>query len=201
MDPGALLHPVGPLAPRIYWIRRIVVVGGPLLLLVLLASCLGGGGSPVKQKAAGGASASSPSASRPSASATPAACETGQLSVTARVGAKSYLTGGPLPQLTVSVVNNGPAPCTRDVGPAQQSVTVYRGVLRVWSSADCASPSPQVRTLTPRKPYVVTLAWPRSRSSGGCPSTAPGGVDNGTYTVRGALTGVPPVEGGTFTLG
>ena len=200
MDPGAVLHPVGPLPASTYWIRRLVVVGLPLLVIVLLVALLGGGGStPAAAPAPLPRTTASATPAAPT-TATLAACEDTQLSVTAKALARSYVTGGPSPELRVSVVNTGTAPCMRDVGPAQQSVTVLRGSVRVWSSADCASVMPQVRTLAPGIPFDRTLTWTRSRSGPDCTVPA-GSVDTGTYTVRGQLLPLPAVAGGTFTLG
>ncbi len=78
---------------------------------------------------------------------------------------------------------------------------LLRGV-RVWSSGACASPTPQVHTLQPGKPVPLTVSWNRTRSTPGCPSAgaAVARADNGAYTLRGQLSGLPPVAGGTFTL-
>jgi len=213
VDPDALLHPVGPEPARVYWIRRAVVVGLPLLLLiVLLANLGGGGGSRSPGQAAGPSAGPSARAStipapttamRATATPSPAATSPSgcpSLTVAAAADAASYASGT-LPQLTIAVTNTGSSPCTRDLGPAARSLIVYRGADRVWSSADCASAAPVPQVLAPGRTVRFTTTWNRQRSSPGCPSAAAAADPGpGGYILRGQLAGLPPADGGSFTL-
>lgn len=201
MDLSAVLHPVGAAPPRVYWVRRGLVVVLLLVLLYLLTRLFGGGGdAPVRSPAAVSATptaAPSPSAARSPEG--PRVCLDAALQVTASVGAVDYPLGA-LPQLTVAVTNAGATPCTRDLSGAQAALIVLSGADRVWSSADCASSAPVVRTLQPGRPVSLPVPWNRRRSSPGCPSPQAPLAAPGTYQLQAQLKPLPPVAGGVFRL-
>ncbi len=204
MNPDALLHPVGPLPPRTYWVRRAVVVAGLVVAVLLLArwaASLGGPGgrasgrpggpTPVTDTtptstrsmvAAPSASASPPASPPPRA---PQACPDRSLSVTAGTDAVSYLPGV-RPVLTMTVRNVGPVACTRDLGPGARGLRVLSGADRIWSSDDCERPGTAVTLLGRGVARSVSLSWPRVRSRPGCPT--PGAAARpGTYRLYAEL--------------
>lgn len=204
MDPSPLLHPVGHLSARVYWVRRAVVAAVVLVVVVLLVRLLAGGGggkaaSPAAIGATPAATRTATPSSGPAAPAAPAPCADTALKVTAAVGATNYPLGS-LPQLTVTVTNTGAAPCTRDLALTRRTLTVLSGTERIWSSADCSSATPAVQTLAPGKSVGLPVAWNRRRSLPSCPTPQPPLAGPGTYRLRGQLEGLPPVDGGSFTL-
>lgn len=206
MDPDSLLHPVGPLPVRTYWVRRALAVAALVVAVLLLArwvTGLGGGAAaerttgrrpggptPVTASTPTGTSSAvgSPTASpspRPSSPARLLACPDSSLSVTAATDAARYLTGV-RPVLTMIVRNVGPAPCTRDLGPGARGFTIWSGSDRIWSSDDCEGKAAAVVTLPAGASRTWTMQWSRVRSHPGCPSPGPP-VRPGTYRLYGAL--------------
>ncbi|MEO6713371.1 MAG: hypothetical protein ABIM89_08085, partial [Mycobacteriales bacterium] len=67
-----LLHPRGPLAPEIYWRRRLIVLVGALALIFLIVQCAPGvGGDPKKSSSTRSPSPSTSSSAKPTAKSTP----------------------------------------------------------------------------------------------------------------------------------
>jgi hypothetical protein len=205
VEPDALLHPVGPLPARTYWVRRALVVAALVVAVLLLARWVAGlGGGAAAERTTGRpggptpVTASTPTGTRsamvsPAASASPRpssaaralACPDSSLAVTAATDAARYLTGV-RPVLTMTVRNVGPAPCTRDVGPGARGLTVRSGSDRIWSSDDCEGKGVVVVTLPAGASRSWTVQWSRVRSHPGCPSPGPA-VRPGTYRLYGAL--------------
>src|SRR5947199_7489790 len=109
MDPRAVLHPVGPYEPRVYWTRRAVLLLAVVLVLVLFVvyACSGGTSHPTA-----GRPRTTPSQT-PSTSASPpapATCTGSQLTVAASTDAATY-PAGVLPHLTATIRTTGSAPC------------------------------------------------------------------------------------------
>lgn len=212
MDPDALLHPVGPLPPRVYWLRRTVAVGFVVLVLLLAVTALVGGGHPSSRPVAGRSTSQTPSpvgSDSPSSAppATPAGgasssptptippiCADSALSVTAGTDAASYGVGV-LPVLSIRVRNVGPVACRRDVGPGARSLTVLSGSDRIWSSNDCERRGSAVVTLRPGGTWSHSARWTRARSRPGCPAATSPALP-GTYRLYaalGAVTSAPAV--------
>jgi len=195
---GPVLHPVGPLPPRAYWLRRVLILVA-LVLVVAAAwwffSDIGGGttgsaGSTTSGTPTPTTSASTPSATQtptttptatatkpsPSGSATPAACPDSAIKVVALTDATSY-PAGVSPHLTVQVSNTGTVSCKRDVGQVALELIVSSGTARTWSSDDCnPGGSHAVVTLRPGQTFATTVVWSRSTSAPGCPSGKPKGA-------------------------
>ena len=207
MHPDALLRPVGPLPARVYWVRRVLALALLALLLLLLTRLFGGGGdegtspgatagTPKPTPIATGAGSARPASTPPGGGV----CPDVAMRVSATTGAQRYPTGT-LPQLTVTVTNTGDRPCSRDLAATKRTLTVLSGTQRIWSSADCASATPVVQMLQPGLPVVLPVAWNRRRSIPGCAGASPAPLaEPGTYRLRGQLDGLPPVDGGSFTL-
>ncbi|MDQ1731289.1 MAG: hypothetical protein QOK10_1448 [Pseudonocardiales bacterium] len=210
-----MLHPVGELAPSVYWRRRILIIAA-LVLVVLSGYAVfhtGNGGSktPVAGSGTtGGAArtsgsdsasnlptgssstqASSPasktSASR-SAPVVPLACSAAQLSIAAATDAKSYAVGAK-PNLALVVTNKGPAPCVADLADRQIELRVYSGSARVWGSHDCQiEPGSSPETLPVGQAIRRQIQWSGLSSQPGCSSVRQR-VPAGTYSVFALLTG------------
>jgi hypothetical protein len=175
------MHPTGPQPPKVYWVRRALVLGVIVLLLVAVAWLLGGRGGAATGALSGPSASPSPShpaatshaptptpttatsrtpsasastttrSAAPTVAATPA-CTTSQLTVTASTDAASYPVGA-TPHLRMRIENTSSKACTRDLGAAQNELTITSGSAHVWSSDDCnPGGTPQVETLAPGQP-------------------------------------------------
>jgi hypothetical protein len=184
VDSQAVLHPVGPLPPRVYWIRRVVLVGILLALVIGIAvSCSGGSGG---GRPAAGASTSP----RPTGSAqpAPAACEHAALAVTASTDADRYAAGS-LPRLKVTIRNTGVA-CVLTESPSTRSWTIVSGADQVWTTADCArSHTATQTTLKAGGSVSHTIIWNRHRSGKACAVSATQAAP-GTYQLTVSVNGV-----------
>lgn len=173
------LQPRGPLPASTYWRRRVVVlVVGLLALFLVLRAC---GGDDESLTSATPKASSSPSpkpsaaASRapmgPSAPPSPApvpACGDAALQVRVESDADSYKAGA-APRFTLSVVNTGPVPCRRALGPGAVELRVFSGEDRIWSSDDCAKGTGQgILELAPDDARQLVVQWPGKRTKPGC---------------------------------
>ncbi|KNY05908.1 hypothetical protein [Microbacterium sp. GCS4] len=105
----------------------------------------------------------------PTAEETPGvvACEAKDVVVTAVTDADTY-AAGVLPNLSISLTNNGAADCTIDVGSTTQVFTVSSGADVWWRSTDCQeNPSSMIATLAAGATVTskVPVVWDRTRSS------------------------------------
>lgn len=133
------------------------------------------------------ASGSTPVTS-PTASATPAACVSGQLRIAADPG-KAVWSIGEKPALALQITNAGAAPCVQDVSDSQIELRVYNGASRVWGSHDCqVEPGTVKRTLLPGAPAGFTVTWSGMSSQPKCAGTRQR-VGAGTYTLYASLAG------------
>jgi hypothetical protein len=207
-----MFHPVGPLAPSVYWRRRTVLLGAMAILIILTAWVLrpGNGGNnqaappathtssanaaltssaplstPTHTTAAGHSPLSSATNTAPPA---PAACSATQVSVSA-VPAATHFRVGDQPQLMLQVTNNGPGPCVQDLSDSQVELRVYNGESRVWGSHDCEiEPGTANRTLAVGQPVRVSIVWSGLSSQPKCAGTRQR-VGAGTYTLYAYLSG------------
>ena len=198
-------RPVGPEPASTYWQRRAVLAVGAVLLLVLLVALLTGGSdepdtladapSPAPSLAP---AAPSPVATAPASPLPAAACAPEALKVEALADAEAYDVGA-RPKLSLRVTNTGPAPCSRDLGPAAVELLVSSGKDRIWSSDDCAKGGgAAVVTLEPGRPEVQRVTWNGRRSLPGCAGEK-AQAQAGTYRVSGRV-GEQRVEGQVFRL-
>lgn len=98
----------------------------------------------------------------------PIACTASGIQVLATTDKKSYVRGEQ-PILTLEITNVGTVPCTRDVGPKANSLTITSGGYHVWSSDDCgAGTKSKIVTLKPNKPVATSLKWDGMTSQKGC---------------------------------
>jgi len=197
-----MLHPVGDLAPSVYWRRRVM-----LLATVVLAgvSCYaiffrgGGGSTPAGgggfaasggSRPASSSSAPSDSASPDSASSAPVVppCPMSQLAIAAATSASGYPAGAK-PTVAIVVTNKGPAPCVQDLSDGQIELRVYNGSARVWGSHDCLiQPGTAPATLPVGQPIRREIAWSGLSSRPACAGTRTR-VPAGRYTLFAYLAG------------
>jgi hypothetical protein len=192
---GALLRPIGPQPPAVYWRRRTVLVAVLALVLLLGDRALGADG-------AAGTAATRTTAIRTTAPATTAAatpralvtCPDSALTVTVATDARVYPAGA-TPRLRITVANTGRTACRRDVGSRALGLVVHSGTDRIWSSDDCQqAPPSEVRTMRPGQRVTQSVSWPRRRSAAGCATPATATAGAGTYTLAGhAGTAQSPV--------
>lgn len=93
-------------------------------------------------------------------------CQAVDITVEAVTDAGSY-AAGELPELSISLTNNGSVDCTLDVGSATQTFTVSSGTDVWWRSTDCQeNPSSMVVTLAAGQtvPSAKPVVWDRTRS-------------------------------------
>jgi hypothetical protein len=210
---SSLANPVGPLPDGVYWRRRLVVLGVAALLVIgLVWACSPEGDqTPTSTPATATPSTSAPATtSEPApttaapttarASSTPGGpCVEDDIEVTATVADAQYPVGGPVP-IRFVVRSTADDPCTRDVGAAENTVTIRSEDRRIWSSDDCTpGGDPDVRTLSPDEPYAVTVTWQGDVSRPGCESPRPQ-APPGDYSVVGRNGGVTG-SADSFTLG
>lgn len=157
---------MGPQSARVYWRRRLVVGLGILaviIVIILIVVRPGGGGTPtpVGTKTA--------IATTPKASTTPIAggtCIPANLTLTAVTDKDSY-AAGEKPQISMSLKNNGSAPCSLNMGSTQQDLAITSGSEKIWDSKDCQTGAVDA-TVTIKAGETLTtpaIAWDRTRSS------------------------------------
>jgi hypothetical protein len=218
------MHPVGPLPPGAYWLRRLVAALAVIVVVVLAWWAWGaltgdGGGSsptPSLTTSPGPSTASStPSATasptatpKPTATATPspaattaavaALCPAAAIEVTVATDRTAY-SAGQRPKITLTVTNTGSSACRRDVGQKALELQISTGGKRFWSSDDCApGGGASLRLLGPDASYRTTVVWQRTGSQPGCPADRPA-APAGEYQVVGRDLDVRS-EPATFTL-
>ena len=188
MDSRTLLHPVGPLPPRVYWTRRAVLLVALLVLVIAVAvSCSGGSSSPHPTAT----QTHPPTSPHPTSSSTSAAgaCTKGQLTVTASTDATTY-PAGVLPRLQVSVRNSGTTSCVLTESPRTRSWTIVSGTDQIWSTVGCqASATARSVTLKPGAASRHTVVWNRHRSGKAC-ATSTVEAAPGTYQLTVSVNGI-----------
>ena len=105
----------------------------------------------------------------PDASETPGvvACAGADITVAAETDADTY-AAGQLPELSISLTNNGAQDCTMNVGSSTQKFTITSGSDVWWRSTDCQTePSDMIVTLEAGKTVssATPVVWDRTRSS------------------------------------
>ena len=195
----AVLHPVGPQPPRVYWARRLVLVLGLVLVVAvawaLLTGTRSGGeesaapadegaGETVADQAAEGEPA-------PVGDTGPAPCTPTELAATVTTATRAF-GADEQPVFAVGLTNTGAGACTVDAGDAAREIVVTSGTDRIWSSLDCpVAAEPRMLLLEPGARDEVQVTWPRVRSAPGCPTDLPAprpGTYGAVLTVLGATS-------------
>jgi hypothetical protein len=210
-----MLHPVGDLAPSVYWRRRAMLLAALVLAGVSCYAVFfrgGGGGTPAADGSLGSSGQSPPASSASaltssdssspvstsSSPAGPQACLPSQLGITAASSATSYPAGAK-PTVAIVVTNKGPAPCVADLSDSQIELRVYNGSARVWGSHDClVQPGTAPATLPVGQPIRREIQWSGLSSRPACAGTRTR-VAAGRYTLFAYLAGHQG-SASTFTL-
>jgi hypothetical protein len=210
-----MLHPVGDLAPSVYWRRRVMLLAALVLAGVSCYALFfrgGGDGAPAaggsvgasgQSPATGGSTAqtsgdASSAAATSSSPAGPQPCQPAQLTITAASSAASYPAGAK-PSVAIVVTNKGPAPCVQDLSDNQIELRVYNGSARVWGSHDClVQPGTAPATLPVGQPIRRYIQWSGLSSRPACAGTRTR-VAAGRYTLFAYLAGHQGSTS-TFTL-
>lgn len=186
MDARAVLHPVGPHEPRVYWTRRVVLLLAVLVVLILFGvyACSGGSGRP-----AGTSRGTTPTTTPTPTASTPAAvttCPRTAVTVAASTDATTYPAGA-LPRLIATIRTTGTSACTLPAGAI--SWEIVSGPDVVFTTAGCGAPAKTAFTLRPNHPTRSGFVWNRHRSVAGC-ATPGAAAGPGTYQVRATVAGV-----------
>lgn len=199
---STLRSPVGPQPPSVYWRRRLLVLLGMVAVIVVIVLIIvrPGSGSPAADKTPTPSDTPTPfSTPTFSSAAGGEPCNADQVAIEAITDAVSY-AAGEQPKLSMSITNVGAAPCTFDVGTAEQEYIVTSGTDRIWSSKDCQTgeaANPVV--LVPDVAQTTTpFAWDRTRSSTTTCDTsgaaAVAGPDGPTYKLQVKLGEIESTE-------
>lgn len=196
------------LPARVYWVRRAVlllVVALVVLLVWLIARAALGGGPAAKAPTTPSTSTSPTITPKPGPTITTTPypggitnCAATDLVLTIVPGASTF-AAGVSPTFTLTITDNGPAPCLVDAGDTHRAIVITSGTDRIWSNQDCAAAAADPRTLllTPKQTDTTQLAWNLVRSAPGCPAGLPvpaAGTYVASFTVAGA-TAAPAVFG------
>jgi hypothetical protein len=187
MDGRALLQPVGPLPPGVYWRRRLIVAVLLVIIIVLIARACSG---PSRHPAS---SAGSLGATTTTTTPSPAPCSPGSLTAVASTDAVRY-PAGVIPRLKVTIRTNRTDGCVFSISRSTVTWAVYSGADLVWTTAQCgagvAAAQVEVR---PAHPVARVVSWDRHRSKAGCAAAGRTEAQPGTYqlfvTVQGAKVG------------
>jgi hypothetical protein len=195
------------LPARVYWVRRAgLLLALALVVLVgwLIVRAALGSRPEAEPPTTSSTSTTTPKPS-PTGTSTPHPggipdCAAADLALTIVPGAPTF-AAGVSPTFTITITDNGPAPCLVDAGETHRAIVITSGTDRVWSNQDCAAADAGPRTLllTPKQADTTQLAWNLVRSAPGCPTglLAPAaGMYVASFTVGGA-TGAPAA----FALG
>lgn len=203
-----MLHPVGGLAPSVYWRRRVLLLAALLLALLSVYAVFfrGGGSKPPKSAGAffssgstppasvtdttAAASATSTATSTPRSSSTPPAkaCSASQLKVAAASDSTAYRAGAK-PKVALVVTNLGPGACVADLSDRQIELRIYNGSARIWGSHDCAiQPGTSPSTLPVGQQTRREIQWSGLSSRVGCAGVRQR-VPAGNYTLFAYLAG------------
>ncbi len=188
---SSVLFPVGPLPPRVYWVRRAIVLALPLILIIVIAvSCSGGGGKPPGRAGAGSGPTTTPTDS--ASSNQNAACAAGQLSATLSVSAPGgiYQTGQS-PTFMATITNVSAASCQLTTNPANELWRVFSGAAQWFTtqgSGCTVTNAPVTTTLAPGATHKLSVQWDGKRLGPGC--THGEQALPGTYVLRATLDGV-----------
>ncbi|WP_089950038.1 hypothetical protein [Lentzea xinjiangensis] len=188
-----MTEPADKLPSTVYWRRRVVAIGAALATLLLVIWLVGVFASDEETAQPTNAAAASSSNPPPSTSETAAAsssstappatptqaapppgppqpCPDDVLGVVAKANKPVYHTGDQ-PELSMDLVNNGPAPCIKDIGRQHRELTVLTadGTTVLWSSNHClATVGSEVRVMRPKEVFTYGTKWAGSTSRPGC---------------------------------
>jgi hypothetical protein len=193
---STVMRPVGPLPPRVYWIRRSVVLGVILIVILLLATQCGSGGG------GGGGPTGTGANPNPTTSTTPPAtvttCDPTALQLTVSTDTTTYTTGQ-APTLTATLANPGTTACrlARDV--SNEVWTIKSGTPTVWSTQGCSADpvSPQLKIAAGATKQIHTM-WNGHLRGADCKDAAV--AQPGTYRLYATIDGVRAANPSIFHI-
>lgn len=191
---STVLRPVGPLPPRIYWIRRAILVIALLVLVIVIAvSCSGGSSKP---PAAGGRPG-------PQQTHTPqpsqiAACDPTALTLTVSTDTVTYTTGQ-APKLTGVFTNPTSTTCRLARLASDEIWTIKSGTPTVWTTQGCPGPAvPAHMKIAAGATKIVSMFWNGKVQNAACKEGAT--AQAGTYTLHATLDGVTAAKAAVFHI-
>lgn len=181
MDPHAVLRPVGPQPPGVYWRRRALLLAIVAVVVVAVVwACTGSAGT---SPTGAGTQPVSPRPSATSSSSAPAGatdlCRRADLRVSATTDATAYPPGS-TPRLSASLTNLGTATCRFNAAASARVWRILSGADEVWSTADCTTTHGTALATIGRGATIRwSMTWDRRRSGQGC--TPGADAQPGTY--------------------
>ncbi|HEY4613862.1 MAG TPA: hypothetical protein VIG75_00200 [Citricoccus sp.] len=157
-----------------------------------------GDASPTASATETATEASSDNASPTAGEGTLAACQPGDLVISAATDQPTYADGED-PVLELRVDNTGDEPCEANLGTSQQVFTVYSGSDRIFSTQDCqVDGADAMMEISPEEQERSRFTWERVRSA---PECAEVGSEprSGTYRLEVSL-GELSAQPVSFTL-
>ncbi|TDW29903.1 hypothetical protein [Cryobacterium psychrophilum] len=174
---STIKQPLGRQSSKVYRRRRLVALLGLLLVAVVITLVIVKPGASSGEPGAGSGASPASTATDASASPAPSAaatvdgapCDAGNVAIEALTDKSTY-ESGELPQLSLSLTNNGSNACAINAGTAQQVFTVTSGNDTYWTSTDCQTDAADSEVTL--KPGVTVssstpIAWDRTRSAAG----------------------------------
>jgi len=202
-------------SPVVYRRRRLVVGIGLLavIIAIILIIVQPGGAAPAPSPSGSTGTSTPRSSTAPAAdesTAVPAAdtagvaaCNPKNLTVGAITDAVDY-QAGVLPQISLTITNNGTTPCVLNVGTSQQVLTITSGAETYWMSSDCQTDAADLdAVLEPGKTETsAPIQWSRERSAAGaCDSPGAAVPANGaSYYLTANVGDVKSKESRQFLL-
>lgn len=182
---SGVLSPVGPLPPRVYWIRRLIVLGLPLLVIVIIVIAVSGGGS---KSPSAGSGAPDGSASSTASSGSTGKCAPGDLTAQLSTSETTYQVGAS-PVFTGTIKNISAQACRLTTSPANESWKVESYPATWWTTSGCPhADTATTKTLQPNATRQVTITWDGHRLEPGCKRGET--AQPGTYHLSAVLDGV-----------
>jgi hypothetical protein len=206
--------PSRKVSPAVFRRRRLVVGLGLLAVIVAIVLIIvqPGGATPTPAATSGtsttnpggGSTAgSSPASTSAAGTSNAPACDPDDLTVGAVTDAVDY-QAGVLPQLSLTITNNGTAPCVYNVGTSQQVLAITSGAETYWMSSDCQTdPADLEAVLEPGKTETsAPIQWSRERSAEGACDTAGAAVpaNGASYYLTAKVGDVSSTESRQFLL-
>jgi hypothetical protein len=194
---STVMRPVGPLPPRVYWIRRSVVLGVILIIILLLATQCGGGGG-----GGGGRNNGSGNTPNPTTSTSPPTsvtnCDPAVLKVTVSTDTTTYTTGQ-APTLTATLANPGTTTCRLARVVSNEVWTIKSGSPTVWTTQGCsADPVPPQLKIAAGATKQIHTTWNGHLRGADCTDAAV--AQPGTYRLYATIDGVKAANPAIFHI-
>jgi hypothetical protein len=185
---STVLHPVGPLGARVYWLRRAVLIGVVVVLVVVVIVVFSGGSGKPKAKSPPPTHPTTTTSSSPPPTKQTSACDPSSLKLVLSTDSDTY-TAGQTPTLIGEFTNSSSTACTLTTSPSQQIWRITSGTDKIWTNKGCttAGASKQLK-LKAGGTKMVSISWDGRRIESGC---TPGSVVlPGEYVLHATLNGV-----------